>query len=85
MFREAFYRFFDLIHLIQYIYVLVHLKNEKNDNNFTSELTLFLSCKTQMKRIKINDKTLFVVNNEWVLTDPTEFIARQKNNNTSQK
>ena len=35
-----------------------------------------------MKRIKINDKTLFVVNNEWVLTDPTEFIARQKNNNT---
>jgi len=42
--------------------------------------TLFLSCKTQMERIKINDKTLIVINNEWVLTNPTEFIARQKNN-----
>jgi hypothetical protein len=41
---------------------------------------LFFNCKSQLERIKINDKTLVVVNNEWVLTNPTEFIARQKNN-----
>jgi len=40
---------------------------------------LLLSCKSQLERIKVNDKTLFVVNNEWVLTNPTEFIAGQKN------
>ena len=33
-----------------------------------------------MERIKINDKTLIVVNNEWVLTNPTEFISERKNN-----
>ncbi|WJJ96549.1 hypothetical protein [Algibacter luteus] len=33
-----------------------------------------------MERIKINDKTIVVVNNEWVLINPTEFIAGQKNN-----
>jgi hypothetical protein len=41
---------------------------------------LFFNCKSQLERIKINDKTLIVVNNEWVLTNPTEFIAGQKNN-----
>jgi hypothetical protein len=40
---------------------------------------LFFNCKSELERIKINDKTLVIINNEWVLTNPTEFIARQKN------
>ena len=43
-------------------------------------ISVIFSCKSQLERIDINDKTLIVVNNEWVLTNPTEFIARQKNN-----
>ena len=41
---------------------------------------LFFNCKSELERIKLNDKTIVVVNNEWVLTNPTEFIAGQKNN-----
>ena len=40
---------------------------------------LFFNCKSQLERIKINDKTLILINNEWILTNPTEFIAGQKN------
>lgn len=41
---------------------------------------LFINCKSGLERIKLSDTTLVVVNNEWVLTNPSEFISEQKNN-----
>ena len=40
---------------------------------------LFFNCKSESERIEINDKTLVVVNNEWVLTNPTEFMTEIEN------